>query len=279
MRPLYSVELFGFSYPDGTQALKRMSFEIMPKECIGVLGANGSGKTTLLKILDGILKNYKGKVELDGIDIRKLSPKEIYKRVGLLFQDPDDQLFANTVFEDVAFGPMNMGYTRMETIEKVKLALKDVELEGFEDKKIQDLSFGQKKRVCIAGLLAMGQDVLLLDEPLSGLDPMGEQKMLELLKFLNKHKGVTMVIASHNVDMAPLLFDRVFVLRDGEIVCSGSPKEVFQDINLIRSLKLRLPYVGELFWKVRDLGNLSIPVLPLTVEDGHKTLLRLLRKE
>ncbi|MFN3533904.1 MAG: energy-coupling factor ABC transporter ATP-binding protein [Desulfatiglandales bacterium] len=277
MKPRYRVNISGFSYPDGTLALKEMEFEIISGECIGILGANGSGKTTLLKIMDGILKGYKGYVELDGEEIRDLTPRQIYSKVGLVFQDPDDQLFASTVYEDVAFGPLNMGFSEWETRERVKRALKDVEMEGLEDRRIETLSYGQKKRVCIAGLLAMGQEVLLMDEPLAGLDPLGELRMLKFLRSLNREKGVTMVIASHNVDIAPLLFDRVLVLNKGSIGLSGRPEEVFQDLFGVEGLRLRLPYIGELFWKLKNLNNIPFPLVALTVEQGRHLIVEALR--
>lgn len=275
LRPRFKANISEFRYPDGTLALRDISIEIWPGECVGILGANGSGKTTLLKLLDGILKGYKGKVELDGTDIKELLPRQIYSKVGLVFQDPDDQLFASTVFEDVAFGPLNMGLDQEEVRKRVKEALRSVELEGFEDKRIQNLSYGQKKRVCIAGLLAMGQETLLMDEPLAGLDPLGEMRMLRLLKGLNTQKGVTMVIASHNVDMAPLMFDRVFILNRGHIECVGNPSEIFTDMQFMERMRLRLPYIGELFWRLKYQEMLPIRHLPITVEEGAKEIAKL----
>ena len=178
-----------FDYPDGTPALRDVGMDIKNGEFVGILGSNGSGKTTLLKVIDGLLKPVRGRVLLDGVDIRKLSPKEIYSKVGLVFQNPDDQLFAPTVFEDVAFGPLNMGFSREEAAGRVMKALDDVDMEAYRDRPIHTLSFGQKKRICIAGLLAMGHAILLLDEPTAGLDPMGEYKMMRLLVKLNRERG------------------------------------------------------------------------------------------
>ena len=184
-----SVQINSFKYPDGTQALSDMAVDVSHGEFIGILGSNGSGKTTLLKIMDGLMKDFEGGAYLDGTDIKRLSPKEIYRKVGLVFQNPDDQLFAPTVFEDVAFGPINMGFKEDEVITRINNALKDVDMQGYAKKSIHHLSFGQKKRICIAGLLAMGHEILLLDEPTAGLDPMGEYKMMNLLTKLNKEKA------------------------------------------------------------------------------------------
>jgi len=181
-----AVRLEAFKYPDGTKAMSAVDLDIRKGEFAGILGSNGSGKTTLLKIMDGLIQDIAGSVHLDGIDIRKLAPREIYRKVGLVFQNPDEQLFAATVTEDVSFGPLNMGFSRCETHEMIKKALRDVEMQEYGNKAIHNLSFGQKKRVCIAGLLAMGHEILLLDEPTAGLDPMGEYRMMRLLTELNR---------------------------------------------------------------------------------------------
>ena len=140
-----SVQINSFKYPDGTQALSDMAVDVSHGEFIGILGSNGSGKTTLLKIMDGLMKDFEGGAYLDGTDIKRLSPKEIYRKVGLVFQNPDDQLFAPTVFEDVAFGPINMGFKEDEVITRINNALKDVDMQGYAKKSIHHLSFGQKK--------------------------------------------------------------------------------------------------------------------------------------
>jgi len=163
--PRLAVAIETFHYPDGTVALSGIRFDVERGQFVGILGSNGSGKTTLLKVMDGIIKDYDGQVLLDGDDIRRLSPRDIYRKVGLVFQNPDDQLFAHTVAEDVAFGPRNMGFGEQEVGERVRNALSSVDMAGYAGKSIHHLSFGQKKRVCIAGLLAMGHEILLLDEP------------------------------------------------------------------------------------------------------------------
>ncbi|HMN04009.1 MAG TPA: ABC transporter ATP-binding protein, partial [Geobacter anodireducens] len=152
----FSVDLKTYAYPDGTVALSDIRFQVARGEFCGILGSNGSGKTTLLKIMDGLIREYDGSVLLDGRDVRSLQPKDIYRTVGLVFQNPDDQLFAHTVFEDVAFGPRNMGFAEAEVKARVERALEAVDLAGAAAKQIHHLSYGQKKRACIAGLLAMG---------------------------------------------------------------------------------------------------------------------------
>ena len=241
-------------------------------EFTGILGANGSGKTTLLKVMDGLIRDYTGKVLLDGIDILKLKPREIYRKVGLVFQNPDDQLFAHTVFEDVAFGPRNMGFDEREVRQRVEAALSQVEMAETAGKSIQSLSYGQKKRVCIAGLLAMGHEILLLDEPTAGLDPVGEMRMMELLAALNRDSGVTVVMATHSVDLVPLFLHRLHILDRGRVVLSGTPEKVFTAPEALAAVRLRLPHVAELFHLARHEDRLPFPALPLTIGQARQLL-------
>jgi len=269
-----AVSIDSFTYPDGTQAMSGISLSIRNGEFAGLLGANGSGKTTLLKIMDGLIKDFKGTVHLDGAEIRGLSPKDIYRKVGLVFQNPDDQLFASTVSEDVAFGPINMGFGEDEVIFRINNALKDVDMQGYAKKSIHNLSFGQKKRICIAGLLAMGHEILLLDEPTAGLDPMGEYKMMNLLTKLNKEKRVTVVMATHSVDLVPLFLDRLYILSKGRIMRGGTPEEVFTAPHDMEHVKLRLPHIAELIYKLRHEDNVPFEKIPLTIGEARREILK-----
>ncbi len=272
-----SVRISTFRYPDGTTALSDIDLDVRDGEFIGILGSNGSGKTTLLKIMDGLLKVFDGSVYLDGMDIRKLSPREIYRKVGLVFQNPDDQLFAPTVFEDVAFGPINMGFSEGEVISRVSDALKLVEMEGYAKKSIHNLSFGQKKRVCIAGLLAMGHEILLLDEPTAGLDPMGEYKMMNLLTKLNRDSGVTIVMATHSVDLVPLFLDRLYILSRGRIARGGRPEDVFTAPEDMTNVKLRLPQIAELIYRLKHEDEIPLERIPLTIGEARREIVKFLR--
>ncbi|MBI5665131.1 MAG: ATP-binding cassette domain-containing protein [Nitrospirae bacterium] len=271
---MYSVRNVSYKYPDGTHALSDITFDVKKGEFIGLLGANGSGKTTLLRAMDKLLKGVEGSVHLDGVDIRTLSPKDIYKKVGLVFQNPDDQLFAPTLFEDVAFGPTNMGFALKEVEERVMSALHAVELEGLEKKSVHNLSFGQRKRACIAGLLAMGHEMLLLDEPTAGLDPMGEYKMMGLLQKLNKEKQVTIVMATHSVDLVPVFLDRLYILSRGKIKRGGAPEEVFNAPEDMAHIKLRLPHIAELIYKLKHEDKLDFDRIPLTVGEARREILK-----
>jgi len=273
-----SVKKVSFKYPDGTQSLSDIDLEIKRGEFIGILGANGSGKTTLLKVMDGLLKNFEGSVELDRKGIQQLSPKEIYKKVGLIFQNADEQLFAPTVFEDVAFGPTNMGLAGEEVALRVTRALKDVDMEGYGKRPIYHLSFGEKKRICLAGLLAMGQEILLLDEPTDGLDPMGEYRMINLLIRLNKEKKITMVIATHRVDLVPLFLDRLYILSRGRIVRGGRPEDVFTTPDEMEEMKLRLPQIAELIYRLKHDDQLPFDKILLTIGEARNEIIRFIRK-
>ena len=271
-----SVSIDAFRYPDGTAALEDIRLEVRQGDFCGLLGANGSGKTTLLKIMDGLIRDYQGSVLLDGRDIIKLHPREIYRQVGLVFQNPDDQLFAHSVAEDVAFGPRNMGFDEAEVQQRVATALAQVELAEFGGKNIHHLSYGQKKRACIAGLLAMGHGILLLDEPTAGLDPMGEHRMLELLTRLNREEGVTIVMATHSVDLVPLFLNRLHILSRGRLVRGGSPAEVFTAPEEMADVRLRLPHIAELIWQLQHEEALPFRRLPLTVGEARRELAEML---
>lgn len=278
MDPLNRISVFisGFSYDDGTTALGEINLEIKQGEFTGVLGANGSGKTTLLKLMDGLLKSYKGNVLLDGVEITKLKPQQIYRKTGLIFQNPDEQLFAANVFEDVAFGPRNMGMKEDKVAASVTQALDLVGMNGLAKRPIHYLSYGQKKRVCIAGLLAMGHEILLMDEPTAGLDPLGEEQMMELLKKLNKENGVTIAMTTHNVDLAAAYFKKIYILERGTVFAAGKPQEVFQEIfkqpHKMKSLGLKFPSLMELFWELKNKDKIPVDKMPLNIAQARKEI-------
>jgi cobalt/nickel transport system ATP-binding protein len=271
---IYSVKGVSYKYPDGTHALHDISLDVQKGRFIGLLGANGSGKTTLLRAMDKLFKGVKGSVYLCGVDINTLSPKEIYKKVGLVFQNPDDQLFAPTLFEDVAFGPTNMGFSAGKVKKRVMQALDEVDLTGLEKKSVHNLSYGQRKRACIAGLLAMGHEILLLDEPTAGLDPMGEYKMMRLLQRLNKENGVTVIMATHSVDLVPVFLDELFILSKGKITRGGTPEEVFNAPEDMANIKLRLPHIAELIYKLKHEDKMDFDRIPLTIGEARREIIK-----
>ncbi|AEK20504.1 ATP-binding cassette domain-containing protein [Methanococcus maripaludis] len=236
-----------YSYPDGTVALNGINFKAETGEMIAILGPNGAGKSTTFLHFNGILKPSNGSVILKGEPIKydNKSLLNVRKTVGIVFQNPDDQLFAPTVEQDVAFGPMNLGLSKEEIEKRVKDSLKAVSMEGFERKPPHHLSGGQKKRIAIAGILAMNPEIIVLDEPTSGLDPMGASQIMKLLYELNK-QGITIIISTHDVDLVPIYANKVYLLNEGKIIKGGTPREIFSDSETVRSANLRLPRVAHL---------------------------------
>lgn len=265
-----------FIYPDGTRALEGINFYAGRGEFIGILGGNGSGKTTFLKILNGLLRATRGDAYLEDENLKSIDRDKLFGKVCTCFQNPDDQLFSPTVSEDIAFGPKNMGLTKEEVKKRVDHALSCVGMREFADKNISALSYGQKKRACLAGVLAMGPEVILLDEPTASLDPMGVSSIMHLLKDLNVKKGVTMIMSTHSVDLVPLFIDRAIVLNKGKVAKEGSPKEVFADTQTLRSANLRLTQVGHLFEIMKKRDFMEIGDIPLTIGEARREMKNLL---
>lgn len=213
-----------YSYEDGSPALDGISLDVSSGEIVAVLGPNGAGKSTLLRLLAGLLDPKKGSVQVDGIDIHGKKGDEARRKVGLLFQDPDDQIFMPRVWDDVAFGPINLRLEKDEVERRVEEAMSLAGLTGYEDRVPHHLSFGEKKRVAIAGVLAMKPDILLLDEPTANLDPRGRRELVETVKGL----GCTIIIATHDLEAASLVADRAYILSR-EIIGEGTIDELMAD--------------------------------------------------
>jgi cobalt/nickel transport system ATP-binding protein len=264
-----------YQYPDGTKALEDVDFNAAKGKIIALLGPNGAGKSTLFLHFNGILRPTSGTVQVNGESLKydKKNLIKIRQRVGIVFQNPDDQLFAPTVIEDVAFGPMNIGLTEVEVEKRVKEALSKVGMEGYEKKAPHHLSGGQKKRVAIAGILAMKPEIMVLDEPTSGLDPKGASQILRLLYQLNK-EGMTIVISTHDVDLVPLYAFSVYIISDGKIIKEGSPSEVFDDVTTIRKANLRLPRIAHLMEILEKEDSLPFDKpYPLTIGEARRKIL------
>jgi cobalt/nickel transport system ATP-binding protein len=264
-----------YIYPDGTKALENINFKAERGECIALLGANGAGKSTLLKHFNGILKPSNGVVLIKGEPVTKQNILEVRKTIGLVFQDPDDQIFAPTVKQDVAFGPINLGLSKEVIEHRVSEALKLVGLAGYEERVPHHLSNGEKKRVAIAGVLAMEPQVLILDEPTAGLDPDGVKKIIKLLKDLNDKFGITIIVATHDVDIVPLYADRICVLSAGKLILDGEPRAVFSKNKLLEESNLDIPLITKLF-KILSESGINGLNTPLTIGEAKEELLRLL---
>jgi cobalt transport protein ATP-binding subunit len=271
------TETLTFTYPDATEAVIQVNLELKTGEFVALMGANGSGKTTLLKLLIGLLKPSSGKVFLNGKELHSLKDSEIFKQVGMLFQDPNDQLFASTVEQDVAFGVANLGFKTEEVACRITDALKMVGIPDLASKAIHTLSFGQKRRVALAGVLAMEPKIILLDEPTGGLDPLSITPIMLLLKRLNQERGVTIIMATHDVELVPLFCDRIIVMHKGRIVATGTPQSIFSNPDLARQASLRLPRVAHLMEILQKEDKIDFQNIPLTIGEARREFLRLYR--
>lgn len=268
-----------YNYPDGTKALKGINFKLEEGQMVSLLGHNGAGKSTFFLHFNGIIEPTSGSVEIEGktLEYDKQSLLKARQEVGIVFQNPDDQLFAPTVFEDVAFGPMNMGLSEEEVRVRAMDALEKVGMAHVAKKAPHHLSGGQKKRVAIAGILAMKPKVMVLDEPTSGLDPNGASSVMQLLYDLNA-EGMTIIISTHDVDLVPMYSDNIHVIVGGKIIKSGNCKEIFSDKGVIDEADLRLPWIGQLFEMLDKEDNITFEEgYPLTVKDAHDALIKKLK--
>ena len=262
-----STENLSFTYPDGTQALKNINIEIEKGEKVAIIGPNGAGKSTLFSHLNGLTEPTSGCVKIEGkaISFEKDELLKVRQKVGIVFQDPNDQLFAPTVKEDIAFGPMNLGLSYDEVEKRVEDALKMVGMENYEDKTPHHLSGGQQKRIAIAGIIAMKPELMILDEPTAGLDPDGVEKVLNIMNQLNK-EGMTLIISSHDIDMISKYADKIFVLYNGEIIESGNKNKIFSDMELLKKAHLRTPITTEILYNLKESG-LNVNTEKISVED------------
>ena len=270
---LIQLSRASFVYPDGTHALTDINLSVKAGERVAFLGPNGAGKSTLFQLFNGLLHPTSGTVTVKGRIVERAHLKEVRRTIGMVFQDPDDQLFSNTVRQELAYGLINLCMTEDRIEEAVAWALRVVGLSGYENKNPFNLSGGEKKRVALASVLAMQPKVLVLDEPTAALDPIGVAKIIKLLNHINSELGITLVFATHDVDAVPLLADRIYVIDKGKISLCGTTDEVFARRDLIRAHNLRLPRVAHLAELLERDGQRRFPVLPLTIGQAKKALL------
>ena len=269
-----------YTYQEGSpfedQALSDISLEIKDGSYTAIIGHTGSGKSTLLQLLNGLLRPTKGTIQFENFVLDNNSePKEmkcLRKKVGLVFQFPESQLFAETVLADVAFGPQNFGVPKdkAEEIAKEKLAIVGLE-EAIYDKSPFELSGGQMRRVAIAGILAIEPEILVLDEPTAGLDPVGRKELMALFEALHKN-GMTLVLVTHTMDDVATFADTVFALEAGKLVLKGSPREVFQQVDYLQKLQLGVPQITNFALQLKRRG-LPLDRLPIKSEELKELLL------
>ena len=238
MKNYLSINNLSFEYPDGYKALNNISLNLNEKERLGILGPNGAGKTTLLLHLNGILGSLDGEISIDGLSYTEENIKKIRKSVGLVFQDPDDQLFMPTVLEDVMFGPRNFGYSFDEAKSLSLKALEQVKMLDFIDKAPHHLSFGQKRKVAIASVLASKPNLIVLDEPSSNLDPASRRELIEILKSLE----ITIILVTHDLPMALEVCEKSLILNRGKIEIIDSTYNILTNEKVMKENRLELPF-------------------------------------
>ncbi len=257
-----------FVYSDGTTALRGATMAIEKGRKVAVLGSNGAGKTTIFLHFNGILRPGRGRVLFAGREVRydHRSLMQLRKNVGIVFQDPDTQLFSASVVQEISFGPLNLGLPEKEVARRVENAMAATEIADLRDRPTHLLSYGQKKRVCLAGVLAMEPSVLICDEPTAGLDPVHAVQVMKLFDRINQ-QGTTVILATHDVDLAYSWADYVFVMSRGTVVGEGLPEEVFRDERLLKQSDLTRPWLVEIHEQLSRRGWLTegLP-LPRTKE-------------
>ena len=276
MSEIISVEHLAYSYPGvddapGVAVFEDMNLKVEEGSFVAILGSNGCGKSTLAKHFNSILLPCGGKVYVCGMDT---SDEErliaVRRNVGMVFQNPDNQIVANVVEEDVAFGPENLGISSAEIRRRVDLALRQVGMNQYAQHAPHLMSGGQKQRVAIAGIIAMEPKCIVLDEPTAMLDPRGRREVIDTVTRLNREKGITVVLITHHMDEAAKA-ERVVVLHKGKVAADGTPKEVFSKVDLLHSLGLAAPETVELCWELNKQG-FSLPLDRLTEDECAQTL-------
>ncbi len=273
--------IYDADMPFASKALDDISFEIKDRDFVGLIGHTGSGKSTLIQHFNGLLKPSSGQIIINGFDITEQNQNltEIRKRVGIVFQYPEYQLFEETVEKDIAFGPTNLGLDEAEISKRVIESMEAVGLnyEQYKDKSPFDLSGGQKRRVAIAGVIAMNPEVLILDEPTAGLDPGGRDEIFALIKSLHEESNMTIILSSHSMDDMAKMAKTIIVMNQGKIEFMGTPREIFNNhSSRLREIGLDIPQVLELAIKLKDKG-FDIQTDVLTIEEIKQEILNFMK--
>ena len=281
MDSIISVKNVTYEYKDednAVTAVKDLSFKIERGSFTVILGHNGSGKSTLAKMLNGLNKPTLGDIFVDGINTKdEQNEIEVKRKVGMVFQNPDNQIIASIVEEDVAFGPENLGVPPKEIKERVNDALKAVDMLEYKDSTPHRLSGGQKQRIAIAGIIAMSPQCLVLDEPTAMLDPKGRAEIIETLIRLNKEKGITVVLITHYMEEAQNA-DRVLVMNDGEIIADDKTKVIFSDVERLKKVGLDVPQTAELLYNLKKNG-FNVDTHALSIKEAADEIIRALHSE
>ena len=273
--PIILVKNVSFSYPAGVKAITDVSLEIQKGERVALLGPNGSGKSTLILLIAGLLSPQRGEIKVLCEDTSSKSFQKLRQKIGIVFQDPDDQLFNQTVIEDVAYGPKNLRLSEDVIEKRCNHILEDIGIGHLKNRPPHRLSFGEKKKVSLATALVLRPELLILDEPTANLDLLSRRALIDMLNELNA-EGTTIVVSTHDVEALPELAERVIVVGHGSLMGSGEMHKVLQDEKLLESAGLELPSIARLFTELKDLGLTR--EIPITYEEALRLLQRELKK-
>ncbi|PKM52055.1 MAG: energy-coupling factor ABC transporter ATP-binding protein [Firmicutes bacterium HGW-Firmicutes-7] len=262
-----------YDYEDGTSALDDLNIDIQKGKKTAIIGGNGAGKSTLFLNINGVLRPRSGQIFFNEEKVKydKKSIYELRKKVGLVFQEPDNQIFSSSIYQEIAFGPLNFGLSKEEANFRVEKVMDEMKITHLREKPTHYLSYGQKKQVAIASILVLEPEVIILDEPTAGLDPMHIKKLMLLLEALSK-KGTTLIVATHDVNFAYTWADCIHVLQKGKVIRSGSPQDVFLDKEILEVADMEMPYILEIIKKIGQNKSALQQPLPRTIDELVKIL-------
>lgn len=273
---ILEAEHLTYGYDEKRHAIEDLSIAFEEGKTTAILGANGAGKSTLFLHLNGILQPEHGEVRFCGqpISYKKAGLRQLRSKVGIVFQNPDDQLFSASVYQDISFGAVNMGLPSEEVHRRVNVVMEQIGITYLKDRPTHSLSFGQKKRVAFAGIMVMQPEVIILDEPTAGLDPVGVSELMHLLQDVCRQQNTTIILSTHDIDVVPIYADVIDVMDQGHVIAHGTPEEIFAQPELLRSHHLRLPRISHLLEILQKEDGWDVDASVSTISGARKELLR-----
>ena len=273
---ILEAEHLTYGYDEKRHDIEELSIAFEEGKTTAILGANGAGKSTLFLHLNGILQPEHGEVRFRGqpISYKKAGLRQLRSKVGIVFQNPDDQLFSASVYQDISFGAVNMGLPSEEVHRRVNVVMEQIGITYLKDRPTHSLSFGQKKRVAFAGIMVMQPEVIILDEPTAGLDPVGVSELMHLLQDVCRQQNTTIILSTHDIDVVPIYADVIDVMDQGHVIAHGTPEEIFAQPELLRSHHLRLPRISHLLEILQKEDGWDVDASVSTISGARKELLR-----
>lgn len=273
---ILEAEHLTYGYDEKRHAIEDLSIAFEEGKTTAILGANGAGKSTLFLHLNGILQPEHGEVRFRGqpISYKKAGLRQLRSKVGIVFQNPDDQLFSASVYQDISFGAVNMGLPSEKVHRRVNVVMEQIGITYLKDRPTHSLSFGQKKRVAFAGIMVMQPEVIILDEPTAGLDPVGVSELMHLLQDVCRQQNTTIILSTHDIDVVPIYADVIDVMDQGHVIAHGTPEEIFAQPELLRSHHLRLPRISHLLEILQKEDGWDVDASVSTISGARKELLR-----